>query len=185
MVYHVRIPELVPPQAVKDQLLRLVKAVKWWSRIWIAAVFNRAIHSLLLGAFHHWGIPKMVDYGWFIMEHPKKGWFGGTRIFGNLQMNIDPEHHQVLSGNSSSNPYLAGSMLIYQRVNTNGWYTSKKQKNNGCPWNKAENRKTVAKDGQDSNPLFWPLSSIMSCCLNHPKNEYIDKSTYTKWLNLQ
>jgi hypothetical protein len=61
MVYHVRIPELVPPQAVKDQLLRLVKAVFMVKADLNRRRFNRAIHSLFLGAFHHWGIPKMVD----------------------------------------------------------------------------------------------------------------------------
>jgi hypothetical protein len=46
---------------VKDQLLRLVKAVFMVKADLNRRRFNRAIHSLFLGAFHHWGIPKMVD----------------------------------------------------------------------------------------------------------------------------
>ena len=51
-------------------------------------------HPCPFGGFHEWGIPKMDQNGWFVMENPNLKWMmtGGSPISGNLDFDVQQEY---------------------------------------------------------------------------------------------
>ena len=55
---------------------------------WAELCFFHGVPSLYCNRCTTWVFPKIgvPQNGWFIMENPINGWFGGTTIFGNIHL---------------------------------------------------------------------------------------------------
>ena len=58
----------------------------WYNILWLVDQGS----SHLNGGFHKWGYPKWMVYKFIMEQQSINGWFGGTPVLGNLQIN--PNH---------------------------------------------------------------------------------------------